>query len=98
VSEATTHPKRLNVFERYLTVWVASCMLAGVLLGKLLPGVMAAVRGLEFGRGSHINLPIAVLMAHDLPDDARAPGAAVGVGVVRPRFSAAVTACPRPLA
>ena len=54
--------KRLNVFERYLTVWVALCMVAGVLLGKLAPGFAGAVRGMEFGRGSQINLPIAFLI------------------------------------
>ena len=55
-------PKRLNVFERYLTLWVALCMVGGVLLGKFLPGLTAALRGLEFGRDSQINLPIAVLI------------------------------------
>ncbi len=34
----TVARKRLNVFERYLSVWVALCMVAGVALGKLLPG------------------------------------------------------------
>ena len=28
-------PKRLNLFERYLTVWVGLCMVAGLLLGKI---------------------------------------------------------------
>jgi len=54
--------KRLNLFERYLTLWVGLCMVTGVLLGKLLPGLVGAVRNLEFGPGSHINLPIAVLI------------------------------------
>ncbi len=54
--------KRLNVFERYLTVWVALCMVAGVLLGKTLPGFVAAVRSVEFGQRSQINLPIAILI------------------------------------
>jgi len=54
--------KRLNVFERYLTIWVALCMVAGVALGKLLPGFTDAVRGLEFGEGSQINVAIAVLI------------------------------------
>ncbi len=54
--------KRLNVFERYLTVWVALCMAAGVALGKLLPGFTDAVRRLEFGEGSQINVAIAVLI------------------------------------
>ncbi len=54
--------KRLGVFERYLTLWVALCMGAGLLLGKSLPGVTDALRKLEFGEGSQINLPIAVLI------------------------------------
>ncbi len=54
--------KRLSVFERYLTLWVGLCMLAGVALGKVAPGLVAALRSLEFGTGSQINLPIAVLI------------------------------------
>jgi ACR3 family arsenite transporter len=61
VSEALA-PKRLNVFERYLTLWVALCMVAGVTIGKLLPGLTDAIRGLEFGEGSQINVAIAVLI------------------------------------
>ena len=57
-----TAPKRLNVFERYLTLWVALCMVAGVTLGKLFPGLTDAVRSLEFGNGSQINVAIAVLI------------------------------------
>ena len=52
----------LGFFERYLSVWVALCMAAGIVLGKLLPGFTAGLRGLEFGKGSHINVPIAVLI------------------------------------
>ena len=55
-------PRRLVFFERYLSVWVALCMVLGVLLGKLLPGFVAQLRSLEFGQGSRINLPIAVLI------------------------------------
>jgi ACR3 family arsenite transporter len=54
--------KRLNLFERYLSAWVASCMVAGVTIGKLTPSLTGALRGLEFGKGSQINLPIAVLI------------------------------------
>jgi arsenite transporter len=54
--------KRLNYFERYLSFWVALCMIAGVLLGKLLPGLTDGLRRLEFGQGSQINVPIAVLI------------------------------------
>jgi ACR3 family arsenite transporter len=52
----------LGTFERYLSVWVALCMAAGIGLGKLLPGAVAGLRGIEFGAGSQINAPIAVLI------------------------------------
>jgi arsenite transporter len=52
----------MTLFERYLSVWVAFCMAAGIMLGKMLPSAVQAVRGLEFGRGSQINVPIAVLI------------------------------------
>jgi ACR3 family arsenite transporter len=58
----TGQSKRMNVFERYLTLWVALCMVTGVVLGKAFPGLVAALRGLEFGSGSQINMPIAVLI------------------------------------
>ena len=58
----STQTKQLNVFERYLTLWVALCMVAGVVLGKALPTLTGFVRGLEFGSGSQINIPIAVLI------------------------------------
>jgi ACR3 family arsenite transporter len=54
--------QQMSVFERYLTVWVALCMVLGVLLGMLFPELVGFVRELEFGEGSHINLPIAVLI------------------------------------
>jgi arsenite transporter len=54
--------KRLGNFERYLSVWVALCMLAGVLLGKALPSFVDTTRGWEFGGGSQISVPIAVLI------------------------------------
>jgi ACR3 family arsenite transporter len=54
--------KRLNTFERYLTLWVGLCMAAGVVMGLWAPAMMITLRGLEFGRGSQINAPIAVLI------------------------------------
>ncbi len=57
-----TSEKRLNLFERYLTVWVGLCMVAGVALGKWVPDSVQVLRDLEFGHGSHVNLPIAVLI------------------------------------
>ncbi|MGE0273827.1 MAG: ACR3 family arsenite efflux transporter [Nitrospiraceae bacterium] len=60
--EAVPTVKRLNLFERYLTVWVALCMVTGVLLGKWAPEIVQALRDMEFGRHSHVNLPMAVLI------------------------------------
>ena len=54
--------KQLNPFERYLTVWVALCMVAGVVIGQVAPGLVHTLRTMEFGQGRHINLPIAVLI------------------------------------
>jgi len=54
--------KRLSVFERYLTLWVALCMVVGVALGKLLPGLTDTLRSMEFGAESQINIPIAILI------------------------------------
>jgi len=52
----------MNVFERYLTLWVALCMVAGVVLGRAFPTLTGMIRGMEFGSGSHINVPVAVLI------------------------------------
>ncbi|MBI2946372.1 MAG: ACR3 family arsenite efflux transporter [Verrucomicrobia bacterium] len=54
--------KRLNFFERYLSLWVLICMVVGVGFGKLVPGVTAALSQMEFGQGSQVNVPIAVLI------------------------------------
>ena len=54
--------KRLGFFERYLTLWVALCMVAGIVIGRWAPGITDSLRGMEFGQGSHVNLPIAVLI------------------------------------
>jgi arsenite transporter len=54
--------KRLAFFERYLSLWVALCMVGGVMVGKSLPAAVQSLRALEFGKGSQINLLIAVLI------------------------------------
>ncbi len=62
LSHAPLRLKRLNVFERYLTLWVGLCMLAGLAVGKWVPGLVDALRRLEFGQNSQVNAPIAVLI------------------------------------
>jgi len=59
---AVQEEKRLHYFERYLSLWVGLCMAAGVWLGKLFPALVGELRQLEFGDGSQINMPIAVLI------------------------------------
>lgn len=54
--------KKMNFFERYLSVWVILCMVIGVILGKNFPVITDSLRRLEFGKDSHINIPIAVLL------------------------------------
>lgn len=41
----------LGFFERYLTVWVVLCILAGIVLGRLAPGVAAYLDGVAIGVG-----------------------------------------------
>ena len=49
----------MSIFERYLTLWVALCIVVGVGLGALMPGVFAGLGGMEV---ASINLPVAVLI------------------------------------
>jgi len=51
--------KRLSVFERYLTVWVALCILVGIGLGQVFPGVFQAIGRLEVAQ---VNLPVGLLI------------------------------------
>src|SRR5689334_24694658 len=61
-SPPATADRQLDSFERYLSLWVALCMGAGVIAGKTAPAVIQAIRGLEFSPGSQINVPIALLI------------------------------------
>ena len=49
----------MNVFERFLTFWVALCIIVGIALGQLLPGVF---RVLGDATVAQVNLPVAVLV------------------------------------
>ena len=50
---------RIGFFERWLTLWVLLCIVAGTLLGHLLPGSFAALGGMQVAQ---VNLPVAVLI------------------------------------
>ncbi|WP_447980509.1 ACR3 family arsenite efflux transporter [Candidatus Nitrospira bockiana] len=58
----STSRKRLGFFERYLSLWVALCMAGGLGVGLSAPDAVDALRSLELGSGTHINLPIAILI------------------------------------
>ncbi len=49
----------MSTFERYLTAWVAACIVVGIVLGHLLPGVFQAIGAAEV---ASVNLPVAVLI------------------------------------
>ena len=49
----------MSTFERYLTVWVALCIVLGIALGHFFPGFFQAVGSAEIAR---VNLPVAVLI------------------------------------
>jgi ACR3 family arsenite transporter len=49
----------MSVFERYLTVWVFLCIVAGIALGQLLPGLFHAVGRMEVAK---VNLPVGILI------------------------------------
>lgn len=49
----------IGFFERYLTVWVILCMIAGVLIGKFLPGIPTFLGRFEY---AEVSIPIAILI------------------------------------
>ena len=49
----------MGIFERYLSLWVALCIGAGVLLGNLFPEQFSLIASLEW---AHVNLVVAVLI------------------------------------
>ncbi|SOZ19181.1 Arsenite resistance protein [Cupriavidus taiwanensis] len=49
----------IGFFERYLTVWVALCIVAGIALGQMLPGIFQAIGRMEYAQ---VNLPVGLLI------------------------------------
>ena len=49
----------ISFFERYLTVWVALCMAAGILIGKFIPSIPAFLGRFEY---ANVSIPIAILI------------------------------------
>ncbi|MFW5796667.1 MAG: arsenic resistance protein, partial [Alkalispirochaeta sp.] len=49
----------IGIFEKYLTLWVAGCIAAGVAIGQFLPGIPAFLSTLEYAR---VSIPVAILI------------------------------------
>ena len=49
----------MNFFERYLTAWVALCILVGIALGQWQPELFQAIGQLEYAQ---VNLPVGLLI------------------------------------
>ena len=49
----------MSAFERYLTVWVAMCIVTGIVIGQVFPAPIQAIGALEVAR---VNLPVGVLI------------------------------------
>jgi len=59
-SEAAARPAAaMSIFERYLTVWVALCIVAGIALGQVFPDSIQAIGAMEIAR---VNLPVGLLI------------------------------------
>ncbi|WP_429806934.1 ACR3 family arsenite efflux transporter [Ensifer sp. B1-9] len=49
----------MSAFERYLTLWVTICIVAGIALGHLMPDVFQAIGAAEIAK---VNMPVAILI------------------------------------
>lgn len=49
----------MGLFERYLSVWVGLCIVAGVGLGYVMPSAFSAIAHLEV---AHVNIPVAIFI------------------------------------
>ena len=49
----------MNLFERYLTVWVLLCILVGIALGQVAPGLFKSIGRMEI---ESVNLPVGQLI------------------------------------
>jgi ACR3 family arsenite transporter len=49
----------IGFFERYLTIWVALCILTGIVMGRAFPGVFQAIAQLEVAQ---VNIPVGILI------------------------------------
>jgi len=59
MTQPTSPAAGMNVFERYLSVWVFICIVVGIALGQWMPGAVTAIGALEVAK---VNLPVGLLI------------------------------------
>lgn len=57
--QAPARKPAMGTFERFLTVWVALCIVAGIALGQMMPGMFRVIGDATFAQ---VNIPVAVLV------------------------------------
>ena len=58
-ADQTASKPAIGFFERYLTVWVALCIVVGIALGQIMPDVFQAIGRMEYAQ---VNLPVGLLI------------------------------------
>jgi arsenite transporter len=63
-AHSATEPKGLNIFEKYLTIWVVLCIVGGILLGKIAPGMAHYLDSMSImvGGAPVVSIPIAIAL------------------------------------
>jgi len=64
MEESVKNAKGLNIFEKYLTLWVGLCIVGGIVLGKLVPGLAAQLdrMAIKVDNAPVVSIPIAVCL------------------------------------
>lgn len=57
--EAMQEKKGLGFFEKYLTLWVAACIIVGVAIGRLIPVIPETLSKFEY---ANVSIPVAILI------------------------------------
>jgi arsenite transporter len=58
-SEKQNEKKGLGVFEKYLTLWVAACIVVGILIGQFIPAITQTLNKFEY---YNVSIPVAILI------------------------------------
>jgi len=64
IEQVNNERKMTSIFERYLTIWVGLCIVAGILLGKVAPGLAQTLDGMAIyvNNAPVVSIPIAVCL------------------------------------